>query len=49
MLPRAIDNAKTAQHMLATLMPDEDSDEALFPEAAWTAGTHPESGPAHTN
>ncbi|ARF52903.1 FAD-dependent oxidoreductase [Streptomyces gilvosporeus] len=49
MLPRAIDNAKTAQHMLATLMPDEDSDEALFPEAAWTAGTLPDSPPVHTN
>ncbi|MEU6328768.1 NAD(P)/FAD-dependent oxidoreductase [Streptomyces sp. NPDC047049] len=26
MLPRAIDNARTAQHMLATLMPDTDTD-----------------------
>ncbi|KIZ16465.1 FAD-dependent oxidoreductase [Streptomyces natalensis] len=49
MLPRAIDNAKTAQHMLATLMPDNDSDEALFPDAAWTAGTLPDSPPAHSN
>ncbi|MGW6973728.1 FAD-dependent oxidoreductase [Streptomyces sp. NPDC054952] len=55
MLPRAIDNAKTAQHMLTTLMPDTDtdtetgSDEALFPDAAWPAGTLPDSGPAHTS
>jgi hypothetical protein len=33
MLPRALDNAKTAQQMLATLMPDSDSDtdDAAFP------------------
>lgn len=35
MLPRAIETAKTAQHMLTTLMPDTDTDEALFPDAAW--------------
>ncbi|MFJ9413838.1 FAD-dependent oxidoreductase [Streptomyces sp. NPDC101227] len=48
MLARALDNAKTAQHLLATLMPDTDSDDALFPDAAWPAGPLPDPGPAHT-
>ncbi|MEU7133137.1 NAD(P)/FAD-dependent oxidoreductase [Streptomyces sp. NPDC046261] len=44
MLPRAIDNATTAQHMLATLMPDvadsdSGSDEALFPDPLWPDST----------
>ncbi|MFJ9850338.1 FAD-dependent oxidoreductase [Streptomyces sp. NPDC101150] len=47
MLPRALDNAKTARHLLATLMPDTDSDDALFPDAAWPAGTLPDPGLAH--
>ncbi|GHG75149.1 FAD-dependent oxidoreductase [Streptomyces griseocarneus] len=49
MLPRAIDNAKTAQQMLTTLMPDTDSDEALFPDALWPSGNLPDSSPAHAD
>ncbi|WP_042158959.1 FAD-dependent oxidoreductase [Streptomyces lydicamycinicus] len=51
MLPRALDNAKTAQHMLATLMPDTDTDtdDAAFPDALWPAGTLPDSPAAHTS
>ncbi|QSY49192.1 FAD-dependent oxidoreductase [Streptomyces griseocarneus] len=47
MLPRAIDNAKTALHMLNTLMPDtdsdsdSDSDDAAFPDSIWPANTLP--------
>ncbi|GAU69720.1 putative monooxygenase [Streptomyces sp. NBRC 110611] len=50
MLPRAIDNAKTAQQMLTTLMPDTDTDtdDAVFPDTLWPAGTLPDSRPAHT-
>ncbi|WP_370422297.1 FAD-dependent oxidoreductase [Streptomyces sp. QH1-20] len=44
MLPRATDHAKTAQRMLTTLMPDTDSDDAVFPDPLWPAGPHP----AHT-
>ncbi|WP_241999837.1 FAD-dependent oxidoreductase [Streptomyces klenkii] len=40
MLPRGIENATTAQQMLAALMPDTDSDEAAFPDALW-----PDNGP----
>ncbi|KAA6222945.1 FAD-dependent monooxygenase [Streptomyces albofaciens JCM 4342] len=35
MLPRALDHARTAQQLLATLLPDSDSDAALFPDAVW--------------
>ncbi|MEJ8652377.1 NAD(P)/FAD-dependent oxidoreductase [Streptomyces sp. MS1.AVA.3] len=51
MLPRATDNAKTAQQMLTTLMPDTDtdSDAAAFPDAIWPAKDLLESGPAHTS
>ncbi|MGK5728597.1 FAD-dependent oxidoreductase [Streptomyces sp. URMC 124] len=53
MLPRAIDNAKTAQHMLATLMPEPGSgpgsDEALFPDSLWPDSTLPAPGPAHSS
>ncbi|MET7801900.1 FAD-dependent oxidoreductase [Streptomyces decoyicus] len=49
MLPRAIDNAKTAQQMLTTLMPDTDSDDAAFPDAIWPAKALLDSGPAHTS
>ncbi|MFC9235377.1 FAD-dependent oxidoreductase [Streptomyces decoyicus] len=48
MLPRATDNAKTAQQMLTTLMPDTDSDDAAFPDAIWPAKDLLDSGPAHT-
>ncbi|MFE6835063.1 FAD-dependent oxidoreductase [Streptomyces sp. NPDC057705] len=48
MLPRATDNAKTAQQMLATLMPDTDSDDAAFPDSLWPASTLPDSRPDHT-
>ncbi|MFI2073714.1 FAD-dependent oxidoreductase [Streptomyces triculaminicus] len=43
MLPRANDNAKTALHMLNTLMPDtdSDSDDAAFPDSIWPANTLP--------
>ncbi|GAB7032420.1 NAD(P)/FAD-dependent oxidoreductase [Streptomyces sp. NPDC021749] len=37
MLPRAAENAKTAQQMLTSLMPDTDSDVAAFPDAQWPA------------
>ncbi|WP_329170353.1 FAD-dependent monooxygenase [Streptomyces decoyicus] len=49
MLPRADDNAKTAQQMLATLMPDTDSDDAAFPDAIWPAKDLLDSGPAQTS
>ncbi|WP_327706718.1 NAD(P)/FAD-dependent oxidoreductase [Streptomyces decoyicus] len=49
MLPRAIDNAKTAQQMLTTLMPDTDSDDAAFPDAIWPAKDLLESGPAQAS
>ncbi|MGK5630056.1 FAD-dependent oxidoreductase [Streptomyces sp. URMC 123] len=43
MLPRAADNARTAQRMLTTLMPDTDADDAVFPDTLWpSAGV---SGP----
>ncbi|MFI1617805.1 FAD-dependent oxidoreductase [Streptomyces lydicus] len=47
MLPRALDNAKTAQEMLSTLMPDNDSDDAAFPDTLWPAGPLPDSPPTH--
>ncbi|MGW7639949.1 FAD-dependent oxidoreductase [Streptomyces decoyicus] len=49
MLPRADDNAKTAQQMLATFMPDTDSDDAAFPDAIWPAKDLLDSGPAQTS
>ncbi|UKY54232.1 FAD-dependent oxidoreductase [Streptomyces inhibens] len=49
MLPRALDNAKTAQEMLTALIPDTDSDAAVFPHTVWSASTRPDSGPAHTS
>ncbi|WP_326616020.1 FAD-dependent monooxygenase [Streptomyces decoyicus] len=49
MLPRADDNAKTARQMLATLMPDTDSDDAAFPDAIWPAKDLLDSGPAQTS
>ncbi|MFF3090433.1 FAD-dependent oxidoreductase [Streptomyces nojiriensis] len=49
MFPRATDNAKTAQQMLTTLMPDTDSDDAAFPDSLWPADTLPDSLPAHTD
>ncbi|MFD9209578.1 FAD-dependent oxidoreductase [Streptomyces sioyaensis] len=48
MLPRALDNAKTAEQMLTTLMPDTDSDAAAFPDAVWPADALPDASPAHT-
>ncbi|MFF4382554.1 FAD-dependent oxidoreductase [Kitasatospora sp. NPDC001547] len=47
MLPRAIDNAKTAQQMLTTLLPDTDTDDAAFPDTLWPADTLPDPHPAH--
>ncbi|MFI9048107.1 FAD-dependent oxidoreductase [Streptomyces sp. NPDC053427] len=47
MLPRALDNAKAAQQMLSTLMPDTDSDDAAFPDTLWPADSVPDSRPAH--
>ncbi|PJI99894.1 FAD binding domain-containing protein [Streptomyces sp. 2333.5] len=41
MLPRAIDNAKTAEQLLTTLMPDTDSDDAAFPDTLWPADCPP--------
>ncbi|MGW2027018.1 FAD-dependent oxidoreductase [Streptomyces decoyicus] len=49
MLPRALDNAKTAQQMFTTLMPDTDSDDAAFPDAIWPAKDLLDSGPAHAS
>ncbi|MFF5809686.1 FAD-dependent oxidoreductase [Streptomyces sp. NPDC012746] len=49
MFPRATDNAKTAQQMLTTLMPDTDSDAAAFPDTLWPASPLPDSCPAHTS
>ncbi|MGW2007535.1 FAD-dependent oxidoreductase [Streptomyces nigrescens] len=49
MLPRAAENAKTAQQMLAGLMPDTDSDDAAFPDSLWPAAPLPDSRPAHTS
>ncbi|BCK66071.1 hypothetical protein Srufu_000240 [Streptomyces libani subsp. rufus] len=51
MLPRALDHAKTAQQMLATLMPDSDSDtdDAAFPDALWPAAALPDSSATHTS
>ncbi|WP_442480806.1 FAD-dependent oxidoreductase [Streptomyces kutzneri] len=49
MLPRATDNAKTAQQMLATLRPDTDSDDAAFPDSLWPANPLPDARPDHTN
>lgn len=40
MLPRATDNAKAAEQMLTTLMPDTDSDDAAFPDSLWPANTN---------
>ncbi|MFH8346287.1 FAD-dependent oxidoreductase [Streptomyces sp. NPDC018045] len=48
MLPRATDNAKTAQQMLTTLMPDTDTDTAAFPDSLWPAGIRPDPHPDHT-
>ncbi|MFC5144965.1 FAD-dependent oxidoreductase [Streptomyces aureoversilis] len=48
MLPRATDNARTAQQMLATLMPDTESDEAVFPDSLWPSSTRPDARPAPT-
>ncbi|MFH8411517.1 FAD-dependent oxidoreductase, partial [Streptomyces sp. NPDC018019] len=48
MLPRATDNAKTAQQMLTTLMPDTDADTAAFPDSLWPTGTRPDPHPDHT-
>ncbi|MFF4406780.1 FAD-dependent oxidoreductase [Streptomyces sp. NPDC001262] len=45
MLPRAVDNAQTAQQMLAALMPDTDSDEAAFPDTLWPDSAVPDPGP----
>ncbi|MEU9502932.1 NAD(P)/FAD-dependent oxidoreductase [Streptomyces sp. NPDC048196] len=39
MLPRAAEEAKTAQQMLTSLMPDTDSDDAAFPGTQWPSGT----------
>ncbi|WP_331728579.1 NAD(P)/FAD-dependent oxidoreductase [Streptomyces sp. NBC_00158] len=47
MLPRAADHAKTARHLLATLMPDTDSDDAAFPDSLWPADALPAPRPAH--
>ncbi|MCD9195250.1 FAD-dependent oxidoreductase [Streptomyces albireticuli] len=47
MLTRAADHAGTARRMLATLMPDTDSDTAVFPDTLWPAGAHPDPSPAH--
>ncbi|WP_338933233.1 NAD(P)/FAD-dependent oxidoreductase [Streptomyces netropsis] len=49
MLPRAAGNAKAARQMLATLLPDTDSDDAAFPDAIWPAGALPDPGPARTD
>ncbi|MFF9787635.1 FAD-dependent oxidoreductase [Streptomyces nigrescens] len=49
MLPRAAENAKTAQQMLAGLMPDTDSDDAAFPDSLWPADPLPDSRPAHAS
>ncbi|MFE1172480.1 FAD-dependent oxidoreductase [Streptomyces sp. NPDC058773] len=49
MLPRAHDNAKATQQMLATLMPDTDSDDARFPDSLWPDHTRPDSDPASGN
>lgn len=49
MLPRATNNAKAAQQMLTTLMPDTDSDDAAFPDSLWPAHTLPEPRPVRTN
>ncbi|MCF3172168.1 FAD-dependent monooxygenase [Streptomyces sioyaensis] len=48
MLPRAIDNAKTAEQLLTTLLPDTDSDDAAFPDTLWPADALPDSSPAHS-
>ncbi|ARZ66783.1 FAD-dependent oxidoreductase [Streptomyces albireticuli] len=48
MLPRAADNARAARRMLATLLPDTDSDEAVFPDSLWPDGTLPDPRPART-
>ncbi|MER7467522.1 NAD(P)/FAD-dependent oxidoreductase [Streptomyces sp. NPDC097981] len=48
MLPRAADNARTAQQMLTTLMPDTDSEDALFPDSLWPTSAVPDSPVAHT-
>ncbi|MFD0352363.1 FAD-dependent oxidoreductase [Streptomyces sp. NPDC127110] len=37
MLPRSTAHARTARQMLATLMPDTDSDDAAFPDSLWPA------------
>ncbi|MFI5642574.1 FAD-dependent oxidoreductase [Streptomyces goshikiensis] len=49
MLPRAADHAKTAQQMLTTLMPDSDSDDAVFPDSLWPTSNLPDPHPAHTS
>ncbi|MFH8680657.1 hypothetical protein [Streptomyces lydicus] len=41
MPPRTIDNAEAAQEMLGVLMPDDDSDGAVFPDTLRPAGTRP--------
>ncbi|AJC60993.1 monooxygenase FAD-binding protein [Streptomyces sp. 769] len=49
MLPRAMDNAKTAQQILTTLMPDTDTGTATFPDAIWPAATLPDSPSAQAS
>ncbi|MFG2286454.1 FAD-dependent oxidoreductase [Streptomyces sp. NPDC048595] len=49
MLPRAADNAKTARDMLTTLMPDDDSDAAAFPDTLWPADALPDSRPERSS
>ncbi|WP_438488857.1 FAD-dependent oxidoreductase [Streptomyces sp. S186] len=39
MLPRSVDEAKEAGQLLATLSPEADSDEAVFPDPFWTDDT----------
>ncbi|MCC2278164.1 FAD-dependent monooxygenase [Streptomyces sp. ET3-23] len=46
MLPRAADNAKFAQQMLAALLPETDSDDALFPDDLWPDATDADPDPA---
>ncbi|MGW8401500.1 FAD-dependent oxidoreductase [Streptomyces lydicus] len=49
MLPRAIDNAKTAHELLSTLMPDNDSDDAVFPDPLWPTSPLPDPPATHTS
>ncbi|KNB54008.1 FAD-dependent oxidoreductase [Streptomyces caatingaensis] len=43
MLPRAAEHARTAERMLATLMPGTDADEPAFPDALWPADGRPDA------